>query len=202
MVTREPEQTRARILEAGEQVLYEHGQGNLRIDSVARTAGVNKRMIYHYFGDKQGLVDAVYRVQMDRLLGNPEPLHADTTSVLRGMLEQYGTAYEQPARPSPSAQQLCRAARILLPMLIGGHPPSPAATVAPRQWRRFAFEMISLALSEWAHGAFGARPGTDEYTKVSEASVSEAFVSKTVSKRSLTTQKPRFRMSSSSRSRD
>jgi len=35
------------------------GYGGARIDSIARRSGANKRMIYHYFGDKDGLYLAV-----------------------------------------------------------------------------------------------------------------------------------------------
>ncbi|WP_152048362.1 TetR/AcrR family transcriptional regulator [Aureimonas psammosilenae] len=57
--TRNPERTRAAILEAARREISEKGLAGARVDVVARRAGTNKRMIYHYFGDKDGLYLAV-----------------------------------------------------------------------------------------------------------------------------------------------
>ena len=56
---RNPQQTRQRILQAAQQEFAEHGPAGARVDQVARRAGVNKRMIYHYFDSKDGLFRAV-----------------------------------------------------------------------------------------------------------------------------------------------
>jgi AcrR family transcriptional regulator len=42
-------------LEAATGEFAAYGMGGARIDAVARKSGSNKRMIYHYFGDKDGL---------------------------------------------------------------------------------------------------------------------------------------------------
>ena len=52
---RDPERTRAAILEAATQEFAENGMGGARVDSIAERAGTNKRMLYHYFGDKEQL---------------------------------------------------------------------------------------------------------------------------------------------------
>ena len=52
---RDPERTRARILEAATQEFARHGLGGARVDRIAERAGANKRMLYYYFGDKDGL---------------------------------------------------------------------------------------------------------------------------------------------------
>lgn len=57
--TRNPERTRAAILEAARREVASKGLAGARIDVVARRAGTNKRMIYHYFGDKDALYLAV-----------------------------------------------------------------------------------------------------------------------------------------------
>ncbi|WP_062111872.1 TetR/AcrR family transcriptional regulator [Aureimonas sp. AU40] len=57
--TRNPERTRAAILEAARREIAEKGLAGARVDVVARRAGTNKRMIYHYFGDKDALYLAV-----------------------------------------------------------------------------------------------------------------------------------------------
>lgn len=56
---RDPERTQATILAAATAEFTAKGLGGARVDEIARRAGVNKRMIYHYFGDKEGLYLAV-----------------------------------------------------------------------------------------------------------------------------------------------
>lgn len=58
-VQRNPQQTRRRILQAAQREFAEHGPAGARVDQVAQRAGVNKRMIYHYFDSKDGLFHAV-----------------------------------------------------------------------------------------------------------------------------------------------
>ena len=54
-VSRDPERTQASILAAATQEFTAKGLNGARVDEIARRAGVNKRMIYHYFGGKEGL---------------------------------------------------------------------------------------------------------------------------------------------------
>jgi AcrR family transcriptional regulator len=56
---RDPERTSASILAAAVTEFTEKGYAGARIDSIAEKSGANKRMIYHYFGDKDGLYLAV-----------------------------------------------------------------------------------------------------------------------------------------------
>jgi AcrR family transcriptional regulator len=56
---RDPERTSASILAAAVTEFTEKGYAGARIDSIAKKSGANKRMIYHYFGDKDGLYLAV-----------------------------------------------------------------------------------------------------------------------------------------------
>jgi len=53
------EGTREAILNAAEEVFAEHGFDGARIDTIAETAGYNKSLIFHYYGDKLGLYTAV-----------------------------------------------------------------------------------------------------------------------------------------------
>jgi TetR/AcrR family transcriptional regulator len=63
MVTssRDPIRTRERILRAARREFVAKGFAGARVDAIARAASVNKRMLYHYFGDKKGLYVAVLR---------------------------------------------------------------------------------------------------------------------------------------------
>src|SRR5260221_12709980 len=56
---RDPERTRAWILGAATGEFARHGLGGARVDRIAERAGSNKRMLYYYFGDKEGLFQAV-----------------------------------------------------------------------------------------------------------------------------------------------
>jgi AcrR family transcriptional regulator len=58
---RDREATRARILAAAEQLLTRQGVGAVRINAVAATAGVDKVLIYRYFGGRAQLVRALAR---------------------------------------------------------------------------------------------------------------------------------------------
>jgi TetR/AcrR family transcriptional regulator len=58
---RNPEKTRERILEAALKEFAAKGLTGARVDEIARRAKVNKRMLYHYFGNKRELFRAVLR---------------------------------------------------------------------------------------------------------------------------------------------
>jgi AcrR family transcriptional regulator len=53
--------TRQRILNVAEICFSEKGYDGTSIDEIAMTAGVNKRMIYYYFGSKKGLLDTLFQ---------------------------------------------------------------------------------------------------------------------------------------------
>lgn len=56
---RDPERTSAAILAAAVKEFMEKGYSGARINEIAKRAGANKRMLYHYFGDKEALYLAV-----------------------------------------------------------------------------------------------------------------------------------------------
>jgi AcrR family transcriptional regulator len=53
--TRDPDATRARILAAAKSAFAKKGLGGARVDDIAAKARINKRMLYHYFGNKEEL---------------------------------------------------------------------------------------------------------------------------------------------------
>jgi len=63
MVTssRDPARTRERLLRAARREFVAKGFAGARVDAIAGAAAVNKRMLYHYFGDKEALYRAVLR---------------------------------------------------------------------------------------------------------------------------------------------
>ena len=56
---RDAEATKARILRAAKKEFAKHGLGGARVDEIAERADANKRMLYHYFGSKEGLFRTV-----------------------------------------------------------------------------------------------------------------------------------------------
>ncbi|MGI9324574.1 MAG: TetR/AcrR family transcriptional regulator [Pseudomonadales bacterium] len=57
--TRDAEATRLKLLEAATEAFAAEGFAGVRVEHIAQRAGVNKAMIYHYFGNKEGLYQAV-----------------------------------------------------------------------------------------------------------------------------------------------
>ncbi len=74
---RDPQRTQQRILEAALTDFSAKGLAGARVDAIARRAGVNKRMLYHYFGNKVGLFSAVLAKKIAErealLAAAPEP---------------------------------------------------------------------------------------------------------------------------------
>jgi AcrR family transcriptional regulator len=53
--TRDPQRTRRAILDAATVEFAVNGFGGASVNAVAERAGINKRMLYHYFGNKEDL---------------------------------------------------------------------------------------------------------------------------------------------------
>ncbi|WP_053171213.1 TetR/AcrR family transcriptional regulator [Streptomyces sp. SBT349] len=58
--TDDPSPTRARTLRAAAEVLATDGPGGLSVRRIAAAAGTSTMSIYHHFGGKAGLLDALY----------------------------------------------------------------------------------------------------------------------------------------------
>ena len=56
---RDPDRTRRDILVAAREEFVEYGLEGARVDRIAARAGANKRMLYHYFGNKEALYSRV-----------------------------------------------------------------------------------------------------------------------------------------------
>src|SRR4051812_31933322 len=63
---RDPDATKAKILAAAWHEFAQKGFAGARVDAIAARSGANKRMIYHYYGDKEGLFVAVLEAAYDR----------------------------------------------------------------------------------------------------------------------------------------
>lgn len=61
---RNPQQTRDRILAAALQEFSTRGLSGARVDTIARRARINKRILYHYFGNKRNLYHEIVRLKL------------------------------------------------------------------------------------------------------------------------------------------
>ncbi len=52
---RDPAATRMKLLTAARREFAQNGLAGARVDEIAARAGVNKQLVYHYFGDKDAL---------------------------------------------------------------------------------------------------------------------------------------------------
>ena len=59
--------TRQRILDAASRDFADKGFSGARVDEIARSAGVNKAMLYYHVGNKQDLYTAVLTRNFDRM---------------------------------------------------------------------------------------------------------------------------------------
>jgi AcrR family transcriptional regulator len=57
---RDAQATRQRLIDAARAEFAEYGIAGARVDRIAANAEANKAQIYHYFGSKDGLFDAVW----------------------------------------------------------------------------------------------------------------------------------------------
>lgn len=84
---RDPERTRAAILAAATEEFTTHGLDGARVDEIAQRSGVNKRMIYYYFGDKNGLYLAVLEETYADIRNAEIGLHLTDRDPVEGMRE-------------------------------------------------------------------------------------------------------------------
>ncbi|MEJ8570561.1 TetR/AcrR family transcriptional regulator [Microbaculum marinum] len=84
MAKRQPEQTYERILNAAAFEFADKGLSGARVDAIAERAGANKRMLYHYFGNKEALYlvvmehayEAIRTAEQELELESREPVDA------------------------------------------------------------------------------------------------------------------------------
>jgi TetR/AcrR family transcriptional repressor of nem operon len=83
-LTRKGRQTRQRIVVAAADLMFERGVAGTTMDDVRSAAGVSSSQIYHYFADKEALVQAVIEHQNDTIVGGQETMLA-SLDTLAGM---------------------------------------------------------------------------------------------------------------------
>jgi AcrR family transcriptional regulator len=87
---RDPERTRAKILEAATDEFTKHGLGGARVDRIAKRAGTNERMLYYYFISKEQLfltvLESVY-INLAEAEKKLELDHLEPTEAVKRLVE-------------------------------------------------------------------------------------------------------------------
>ncbi|MEO8142741.1 MAG: TetR/AcrR family transcriptional regulator [Betaproteobacteria bacterium] len=87
---RDPERTRRRILDAATAEFARFGLGGARVDRIAARAGANKRMLYYYFGSKDGLFLAALEGRYAHIRAAEQQLdleHLEPRAALRRLVQ-------------------------------------------------------------------------------------------------------------------
>jgi TetR/AcrR family transcriptional regulator, transcriptional repressor for nem operon len=82
-LTRKGAATRARIVDAAAELIYQQGVARTTVEEVRDGAGVSSSQLYHYFDDKPALVRAVIERQADRMIGTQERFDLSSLEGLR-----------------------------------------------------------------------------------------------------------------------
>ncbi|MDE2230045.1 MAG: TetR family transcriptional regulator [Alphaproteobacteria bacterium] len=93
---RRPEATRRRILAAATSEFAAKGLAGARVDAIAHRARVSKRMLYHYFGNKEALWLAVLEQAYLHIRNEERELDVGRLSPVAGMrcLIEFTIAYD------------------------------------------------------------------------------------------------------------
>jgi AcrR family transcriptional regulator len=97
--TKQGRATRERIVRAAAELMAERGAAGTSLDDVRAATGASKSQLYHYFGDKHGLVAAVVDHQCATVLGLQAHALGSVnswedlerwTDVMVGLVEEHG----------------------------------------------------------------------------------------------------------------
>ena len=80
-ITSKGAQTRDRIVAAAAELMFEGGVAGTTMEMVRAAARVSSSQIYHYFADKEALVQAVIEYRSETIVGGQEPMLAKLDSL-------------------------------------------------------------------------------------------------------------------------
>lgn len=87
---KDPERTKSNIIDVATAEFAERGLSGARVDRIAERTQTSKRMLYYYFGDKEGLYRAVLLSYYERLRSSETTLdltHQAPLAALRALVE-------------------------------------------------------------------------------------------------------------------
>ena len=67
-------ETRERLLQAGAELMAEKGFGGVSVRAICKRADTSINMVHHFFGNKQGLLDAIVATYGEQTLSAPMQL--------------------------------------------------------------------------------------------------------------------------------
>ena len=74
---RDPAATQEKLLTAARREFAQNGLAGARVDEIAARAGVNKQLVYHYFGDKDALYLAVLELVYEEIRAQERQLNLE-----------------------------------------------------------------------------------------------------------------------------
>jgi AcrR family transcriptional regulator len=95
MAPRDPEATKSRLLDAAREEFAEKGIAGARVDAIAQRAETNKRMLYYYFGSKEGIYREILR---QRLLSTTEALRTSDVADPERLAVRHDRLLDDPSR--------------------------------------------------------------------------------------------------------
>lgn len=107
-MVRDSSKTKEELLIASENEFAEKGLYGARIDNIATVAGVNKRMIYEYFGNKEELYKTVLNRAYHRLLEREVNVLSEKTSAKEAIYKTIHMYFEFLAQNETFVQLVLR----------------------------------------------------------------------------------------------
>lgn len=92
--SRDPERTKAQILDAALKEFAAHGYDGSTIHKIARRAACNPRLIYHYFGSKDDLYLAALRQVYSEIRAEESKLQLDTLPPREAIVRLAGFTFD------------------------------------------------------------------------------------------------------------
>src|SRR5216683_2175658 len=143
-----PEESRAAILKAAVREFAQEGVAGARTEAIARSAGVNKALLYYYFKDKE----AIYRAVLDQVFGGVRAaIHKALSQDLppREELASYVCAHFDYIASNPLYPRIVQAE-----FLRAGRDPSRLQRIAKKYFRPVFLEISALLKAGAQSGDF------------------------------------------------
>ena len=120
-------ETRAKLLEAGRKAFGTIGYAEASMDDFTAEAGLTRGALYHHFGDKKGLFEAVL-IQIDaEMTARMEAASASAPTRWQGLVDECNSYHPDGARARDPAHRLPAMARLCSAIRPHGRTPAAAS---------------------------------------------------------------------------